>query len=84
MAPLNMEQIGLVMNLATATEEKGKHVESDNKRLRNDKNKEEGERVITQSLPRDQKLIQIDVSLNTLHCNVHSHEKAVVPNNDKK
>jgi len=48
-----MEQIGQVTNLATATEEKGKYVESDKKRLRDGKNKEEGESVITQSLPRD-------------------------------
>lgn len=75
LAPLNMEQIGQVTNLATATEEKGKYVESDKKRLRDGKNKEEGESVITQSLPRDQKLMQIHVSQNTLHCNVDSNKK---------
>jgi hypothetical protein len=65
-------------------EEKGKYVESDNKRLRDGKNEEEEESVITQSLPHDQKLMQIDVGQNTLHCNVDFHEKAVVPKTDKK
>lgn len=78
-----MEQIGQVTNLATTTEEKDKYAELDNKRLRDGKNKEEGESAITRSLPHDKKLMQIYVNQNTLHCNVDSHEKDVVPKNDK-
>lgn len=58
-------------------------MKSDDKRLRDGKNKEEGESAITRSLPHDKKLMQIYVNQNTLHCNVDSHEKDVVPKNDK-
>jgi hypothetical protein len=83
LAPLNVEQIGLLTKLATLMEEKGKYMKSHNKRLHDGKNKEEGENAITRSLPHDKKLMQINVSQNTLHCNVDSHEKDVVPKNDK-
>lgn len=83
LAPLNVEQIGLLAKLAIPMEEKGKYVKSDDKRLRDGKNKEEGESAITRSLPHDKKLMQIYVNQNTLHCNVDSHEKDVVPKNDK-